>query len=89
MKINEVITKEAVISDLTPQQRKEQDDMARKEYRALIAMKSPNAVEFANLFMKFGITDVFTNVRVITFPYYCSLTSPGMEVTIHAVCRYI
>ena len=52
MKINEVITKEAVISDLTPQQRKEQDDMARKEYRALIAMKSPNTVEFANLFMK-------------------------------------
>jgi len=52
MKINEVITKEAVIT-LSPEQRKEQDDMARKEYRALVAMKSPNAVEFANLFMKF------------------------------------
>lgn len=53
MKINEVITKEAVISDLNPQQRKEQDEMARREYRALVAMKSPNALEFANLFMRF------------------------------------
>lgn len=53
MKINEVITKEAIISDLTPQQRKDQDDMANKEYRALVAMRSPNALEFANLFMRF------------------------------------
>lgn len=52
MKINEVITKEAVIT-LSPEQRKEQDEMARKEYRALVAMKSPDALEFANLFMKF------------------------------------